>query len=61
MPIPLFLVAVIIISTTICYFVAKKKEANVSLWVVLGAVFGPLAVPFVFFAKPTASDKKISK
>lgn len=36
----------------ICYSVAKSKKANVTFWVTMGLLFGPLAVPFVFFAKP---------
>jgi drug/metabolite transporter (DMT)-like permease len=34
-----------------CYSVAKRKKANVLFWVTMGLLFGPLAVPFVFFAK----------
>lgn len=36
----------------VCYSVAKSKKANVLFWVTMGLLFGPLAVPFVFFAKP---------
>ncbi|TVZ40720.1 hypothetical protein P886_0048 [Alteromonadaceae bacterium 2753L.S.0a.02] len=43
---------VIVVSTEICYFVAKRRRANVALWVILGACFGPLAIPFVFFSTP---------
>jgi len=42
---------IIAISTAICYSVAKKRKANVARWVVLGTLLGPLAIPFVFFAK----------
>lgn len=35
----------------ICYSVAKKRKASKPFWVVMGALFGPLAIPFVFFAK----------
>ena len=41
-----------IICAAICYSVAKKRNAAVSFWVVMGAIFGPLALPFVFMAKP---------
>jgi len=36
----------------VCYSVAKSKKANVTFWVIMGLLFGPLAVPFVFFARP---------
>lgn len=36
----------------VCYAVAKSKKANLLFWVTMGLLFGPLAVPFVFFAKP---------
>ena len=41
-----------ILSMFICHAIAKKRDANVVRWVVLAACFGPLAIPFVFFAKP---------
>ncbi len=31
--------------------IAEKRGAKVMFWVIMGAVFGPLAIPFVFFAK----------
>jgi hypothetical protein len=45
-------VLIFIICTGVCYSVAKKRKAKVSFWVVMGALFGPLAIPFVFFSKP---------
>jgi len=45
------LVAIVIASAAVCYTVAKRKHLNVQLWVVLGALFGPFAIPFVFLAK----------
>lgn len=38
----------------ICYSVAKKRKANIPFWVVMGSLFGPLAIPFVCFSKPNA-------
>jgi len=40
-----------IICTGICFSVAKKRDADVSFWVVMGALLGPIAVPFVFYSK----------
>jgi len=36
----------------ICHYIAKKRHAKVSFWLVMGALFGPLAIPFAFFARP---------
>ena len=36
----------------VCYLVAKQRKANAGFWVVMGAMIGPLAIPFVFFARP---------
>jgi hypothetical protein len=33
------------------YFIASKRGANAIFWLVMGLVFGPFALPFVFFAK----------
>jgi len=46
----------ILASTVVCYFVAKQRGAKVSYWVALGVVLGPLAIPFVFMAKPDSDD-----
>lgn len=45
----LFLVA--IASIVVCHTVAKKRDADPVFWSVMAAVFGPLAIPFVFFSK----------
>lgn len=35
-----------------CHRIAKGRGANPVFWGVMGALFGPFAIPFVFFAKP---------
>jgi len=40
-----------IISAFVCYYVAKERGASTSFWTAMGAIFGPLAIPFVFFSK----------
>ncbi len=52
---PVYLLIVAIISAWACYSVAKSKGANTRFWIVMALCFGPLAIPFVFFAKPTSS------
>lgn len=46
------LIALFAVSIAICFIVAKRRKANVGMWVAAAAVVGPLAVPFVFFSKP---------
>lgn len=41
-----------LLCTGVCFYVAKRRGLNTRFWVVMGLVFGPLAIPFVFMAKP---------
>ena len=43
--------AIFVLCTWVCYLVAKKREAKVSFWVVMGILLGPFAIPFVFFSR----------
>ena len=45
------LVAITAISIGICYYTAKQRGLSKPYWIFMGALFGPLAVPFVFLAK----------
>jgi uncharacterized protein (DUF2062 family) len=47
-----FLPIIMIISAGVCFSVAKKKRANLPFWVFMGSIFGPFAIPFVFYSKP---------
>jgi len=46
------LILITLLSATVCYFIARKRSADPVYWVVLGLLLGPLAIPFVCFAKP---------
>jgi hypothetical protein len=46
------LIALNILSVFACHFLAKRRGANPVFWGVMGALFGPLAIPFVFLARP---------
>lgn len=50
------LALIVAICTGICYSIAKARGAKVSYWVLMGALFGPFAIPFVFFAKPVVRN-----
>ena len=39
---------VLILSAVICHTAARKRGLRPVLWGVLGLLFGPLAIPFVF-------------
>lgn len=45
------LVGTFIVSAVLCHFLAKNKGANAVFWGVMGAIFGPLAIPFCLFIK----------
>lgn len=39
-----------LVCIVVCHQVAKKRGAKPVFWGVMGAVFGPLAIPFVFMS-----------
>lgn len=39
------------------WFMAHKRGLNTLFWAILGAVFGPFAIPFIFFAKEKKENK----
>ena len=45
------IVGMFIVSASICHHIAKRKQLNVPLWIVLGSLIGPLAIPLIVFAK----------
>ena len=49
---PLLIVAIVIVSSGICYNVAKRKHRSMAGWVALAALIGPLAIPLVYLVKP---------
>ena len=50
---PVLIVVAVLGSVLLCYWIARKRGANVKFWVIVSALFGPLAIPFVFFSKRT--------
>lgn len=61
------MVAIIVVFTLVaasayvCYFVAKKRNADTTYWLVLAGMLGPFAIPFVFFAKPEWKSRNDQK
>jgi hypothetical protein len=48
------IITVTILSTGFCWRTAKRKRLNVQFWIIMGACFGPLAIPFVLLARSRA-------
>jgi hypothetical protein len=46
------LILTVLLSIVVCHLVAQKRGASPVFWGVMGGIFGPLAIPFVLFAKP---------
>ena len=38
------------------WHIAEKRGANTLFWATMGAIFGPLAIPFVFLTKNNSSE-----
>ncbi len=49
------LIGLTLASALVCYLVARYRSADRRLWTVLGLLFGPLAIPFVLFARPAGT------
>jgi len=50
------IICLLVISAAICHLIAKHRGANKIFWGVMGGLFGPVAIPFVFLAKKHRSD-----
>jgi len=46
------LVLVIVVSIVSCHLIAKKRGSNPVFWGLMGAIFGPFAIPFALMSKP---------
>ncbi len=50
------IVLVVVISIISCHFIAEKRGGNPVFWGSMGAIFGPLAIPFAFMSKVKRPD-----
>lgn len=46
------LVLVTVVSIVACHMIAASRGGNGVFWGTMGLVFGPLAIPFAFRARP---------
>ena len=58
MPLTIALILTVVASAYVCRTIAKERRANVRFWVWMGILFGPLAIPLVFFSRSGIADKK---
>ncbi len=58
LPALILVVFITIFSAVICHKIAKRRGGNPVFWGVMGVLFGPLAIPFVFMLR---NRKKIKK
>lgn len=45
------IVLVLIFSAAACHLIARQRGSNPVFWGLMGAIFGPLAIPFAFVSK----------
>jgi len=57
MPLSIALILATLVSAYVCYTIARERRANARFWIWMGILFGPLAIPFVFFSKPKKSKQ----
>jgi asparagine N-glycosylation enzyme membrane subunit Stt3 len=48
--------AIAVACAYILWTIADKRGANTLFWAVMGAVFGPLAIPFIFLTTKKSSE-----
>ena len=53
----MIIISIICISCAfLLWNIAYKRGANTRFWAIMGAVFGPLAIPFIFLTKDKSQD-----
>jgi len=58
----MIIISIICISCAwLLWGIADKRGANTLFWAVIGAVFGPFAIPFVFLIKNESTQSKKSQ
>ncbi len=55
------MIAITLASMVLIYFIAGQRGANQIFWVIMAFLFGPLALPFVFFSKRTKRNNNDSR
>lgn len=50
----IILFVVVAVSMVACNLLAKQRGRDPVLWTVIAAIFGPFAIPFIYFARNAA-------
>jgi hypothetical protein len=58
MPLTLVFFLATLASAYVCYTVANERHADTRFWLWMGILFGPLAIPLVFFSRAVSTAKK---
>ena len=57
----LIIISIVCISCAfLLWFIADKRGANTRFWAIMGAVLGPLAIPFIFLTKDNSTKSNRS-
>ena len=57
----MIIISIICISCAyLLWHIADRRGANTKFWAIMGAVFGPLAIPFVFLTKNNSTKSNRS-
>jgi hypothetical protein len=57
----LIIISIVTISCAfLLWFIADKRGTNTVFWAIMGAVFGPLAIPFIFLTKDKSAKSNRS-
>jgi 4-amino-4-deoxy-L-arabinose transferase-like glycosyltransferase len=55
------LVILTVFCSALCHYIAKKRGAKPVFWAAMGALLGPIALPFVFFSKPQFKQSVVNE
>ncbi|MEN8178939.1 MAG: hypothetical protein ABFS39_09980 [Pseudomonadota bacterium] len=53
----LLVLCIFLISGIVCYLAAKARGLKPVFWGIMGLLFGPLAIPFVFLSGHADKDR----
>ena len=55
------MIIITLASMLLMYFIAGQRGVNQKFWVIMTFLFGPLALPFVFFSKRIQKENNDSR
>lgn len=61
MPLTIALILTAVASSYVCRTIANERHASARFWIWMGFIFGPFAIPFVFFSRPVTMSEKAPK